>query len=152
MPRPNNVGIGVGVVVFNDKGCVLMGIRKGAHAPNTWSFPGGWVDYEDPTLAGVAQRELLEETGLKLSENFKVLGVSTESFPEQTVPFRTVTVYLEAEQVIRGAPTVPVQEPEKCFCWAWLDPRGEVYPTFAGIPQIWETVQIRSEEIAAGGY
>jgi 8-oxo-dGTP diphosphatase len=140
--------VGVGVVVFNDNGCVLMGLRKGAHAPGTWSFPGGWVDYEDESLEAAGLRELGEETDLTGEFDLNLFAVSTEKFPEQTPPFRTITVYLKANCVIDGAPMVKVMEPDKCVVWAWLDPRAKDFgPVFAGIPQMWKKVIEESEEI-----
>jgi putative (di)nucleoside polyphosphate hydrolase len=61
---------GVGIVVFNADGLVLMGERhdfKGA-----WQFPQGGIDAgEDPWTA--AQRELYEETGIK-ADKVSLLG------------------------------------------------------------------------------
>lgn len=57
-------GICVGIVVFNDKGRVLL-IQRASHdsLPNKWEIPGGAVDDEDPSLLYGAARELWEETG-----------------------------------------------------------------------------------------
>jgi ADP-ribose pyrophosphatase len=52
----------VGAVVFH-KGSVLLVRRKNPPARGKWSVPGGKVRPGE-TLAGAAQRETLEETGI----------------------------------------------------------------------------------------
>lgn len=53
--------LGVGIVVFNADGRVLMGERR--DFPGAWQFPQGGIDAgEEPWPA--AQRELFEETGI----------------------------------------------------------------------------------------
>jgi ADP-ribose pyrophosphatase YjhB (NUDIX family) len=48
MSRPNNVGVGVAMLVVNTTDeTVLLLKRKGAHAEGTWACPGGWIDFED---------------------------------------------------------------------------------------------------------
>ncbi|MFB7667601.1 NUDIX domain-containing protein [Kitasatospora sp. NPDC056138] len=56
--------IGVGVVVRDDSGRVLM-IRRAAHdvLPGLWEYPGGGREDGEPVPMGAA-RELTEETGL----------------------------------------------------------------------------------------
>lgn len=73
---------GVGIVVFNDDGLVLMGER--IDFPDSWQFPQGGIDAdEDPWLA--AQRELYEEAGIA-ADKIEYLGETTEwltyDFPE----------------------------------------------------------------------
>lgn len=54
--------MGAGVVVFNDKGQLLL-LRHVFHGSHPWGLPGGWVNRkEEPAVA--ALRELQEETGL----------------------------------------------------------------------------------------
>ena len=53
----------VGVIIFNAKGQVWYGRRKGQKGPHQWQFPQGGIDPgEKPKHA--ALRELWEETGL----------------------------------------------------------------------------------------
>jgi 8-oxo-dGTP diphosphatase len=57
--------VGVGVVVRDDEGRLLLVRRAGAPARGLWSLPAGFVDAgEDPRVA--AAREAREETGLEV--------------------------------------------------------------------------------------
>lgn len=52
---------GVALIIRkNDK--VLLGKRKGNHAPNTWGFPGGHLEMWE-SFKNAALRELKEEVG-----------------------------------------------------------------------------------------
>ena len=42
--------VGVGVMIQNEKGEVLLGLRQGSHGAGEWSFPGGHLDFEKPFL------------------------------------------------------------------------------------------------------
>ena len=61
---PNRPYVGVGVIVFRDQEVILVKRNK---EPNKgqWSIPGG-KQMIGETLAEAAQRELLEETGVKV--------------------------------------------------------------------------------------
>lgn len=62
----------VGIVIFNEKGEVFIGRRRGQSGFWIWQFPQGGIDKgESPKQA--AFRELYEETGLK-KPHVKILG------------------------------------------------------------------------------
>ncbi len=54
----------VGIVVFNSKGKVWLGRRKGEKTKYKWQFPQGGID-KGESATDAAFRELWEETGLK---------------------------------------------------------------------------------------
>ncbi len=59
-----NPGVGAAVVVWDDKGRLLLIKRaKGATKPGLWAIPAGYVDYGEDVREAAA-RELAEETGL----------------------------------------------------------------------------------------
>jgi len=58
---------GVGVMVRNEKGEVLLGLRYGSHGAGEWSFPGGKVDLGE-TMEETARRETKEETNLEITD------------------------------------------------------------------------------------
>jgi 8-oxo-dGTP diphosphatase len=63
---PDRPIVGVGAVVVNDDGQVLL--AKRAHEPlkGEWSLPGGGVEIGE-TLEAAVVREILEETGLTVT-------------------------------------------------------------------------------------
>lgn len=58
--------IGVGGIVFNDKGQVLMIQRNQPPAMGLWSVPGGKLEAGE-SLADTCKREIKEETGLDVA-------------------------------------------------------------------------------------
>lgn len=62
--QPRHPVIGVGGLVF-DRGNVLL-VKRGSHpAKGYWSIPGGKVAHGE-SLAEAVEREMLEETGLRV--------------------------------------------------------------------------------------
>lgn len=55
--------VGVGVMIQNEKGEVLLGLRQGSHGAGEWSFPGGHLEFGE-TVFQTAKREVEEESGL----------------------------------------------------------------------------------------
>jgi len=54
---------GVGMLVINEEGLILAGLRRHASGDKAWQLPQGGLEYrEDPEKA--AYRELAEETGI----------------------------------------------------------------------------------------
>jgi len=62
------IGVGVGACIFNQKGEILLLKRtdKCTNEPNTWSVPGGHVEYGE-TLEKTVIRECLEEIGITVT-------------------------------------------------------------------------------------
>lgn len=58
------VKVGVGVIIVNAAGQILLGKRCGSHAPY-WSIPGGHVE-QGETFEQTAIREVAEECGLHI--------------------------------------------------------------------------------------
>lgn len=58
--------VGVGAVIFNAHGDVLLVRRKHEPLAHQWSLPGGGLDAGETLQAGTA-REVLEETGLTVT-------------------------------------------------------------------------------------
>ncbi len=119
----DKVIVGLGVVVINQKGQVLIGKRKGFAAK--YSIPGGHLDAGETFEVG-AVREVKEETGMNIKDP-KVIAVTNnlETFRETGKHY--VSVILLAK-TFSDEPRV--MEPEKCETWLWCDPAQLPEPHF----------------------
>ncbi len=123
MEQAHRVLVGVGILVLNREGKVLIGKRKG-FVPK-YSIPGGGLGCGETFEEG-AMREALEETGLVI-KNPKVIGITNnlETYKETGKHYVSV-VMLVTE--FEGEPCVT--EPEKCESWDWCDPKNLPMPHF----------------------
>ena len=115
--------VGVGVILVNHQGQVLLGKRKGSHAPY-WSIAGGHLELGE-SFESAAIREVAEETGFLIT-NPSVIAVTNnlETWRESGLHYISVTLLAEVE----GEPQL--LEPEKCEGWVWCDPRALPEPHF----------------------
>lgn len=107
--------VGVGVMVKNSQGQVLMGLRKSPYGEGTWSFPGGHLEFEE-TMAEVAIRETKEETGLDVSELELVSLADEMGSLDKGKHYVNVGFLAHASF---GEPKVT--EPEKWEKWGWFN-------------------------------
>ena len=120
-PRPR---IGIGVILLNPAGHILIGKREGSHAP-FWSIPGGYLEPGE-TFEFAAIREVKEETGLDIV-NPSVLCVVNNLETYKTEGLHVISVCLLAREVTGDT---KVMEPEKCSGWQWCDPADLPEPHF----------------------
>jgi 8-oxo-dGTP diphosphatase len=106
MPR-----VGVGVFVVRD-GAFLMGLRRGAHGAETWSLPGGHLEFGE-SFEDAAAREVAEETGVAVG-NLRVAAVTNDVFAGEGRHY--VTVWMVGEWVAGEAEE---REPEKFVRLGW---------------------------------
>lgn len=117
---------GVAVFVFNDKGEVLLGKRKGSHGAGTYSLPGGHIDFGESVHFTVV-REVFEETGLQVCITNDV-GWSQAFFEKEQKHYITILFVVR----IKGVATEPVlKEPDKCEGWQWYATNKLPEPLFA---------------------
>lgn len=107
-PHPR---VGLGIVIIRD-GHVLVGRRIGAHGANTWSIPGGHVEFGE-SWEMCAKREAEEETGLIL-DNIKFLSVTDDHDIGEGKHY--VTIFMKSE-CVQGEPTIT--EPDKYVELRW---------------------------------
>ncbi len=107
-----NVRVGVGVCVISN-GKFLIGKRLGKHGENTYSFPGGHMEYGEDWFE-TAKREVKEETNLDIKE-MKLLGITNDVFKETGKHYVTIFVIARYEN-----DTIINCEPEKCCGWDWV--------------------------------
>lgn len=106
------VRVGVGVVVRKN-GKVLFGKRLSTHGKNTWSFPGGHLEYRE-TFEQCAIREVLEESGINIKK-IKLGGVTNDIHKTGK---HYITVFMISDWKSGEA---RVLEPEKMADWGWYE-------------------------------
>lgn len=93
---PDKPVLAVGAVVFKDDK-VLLVKRGKAPARNMWAIPGGKVELGE-TLKEAAQRELLEETGIRIKAGNPVYSFEViKRDPAGKILFHYFIVDLEAQ-------------------------------------------------------
>ena len=142
--------VGIGVMIQNEKGEALLGLRQGSHGAGEWSFPGGHLEFGE-TVFQTAQREVKEETGLDVNQ-FKLISVADEMRYIKSDGKHYLNIGVKAEYQ-GGEPKV--MEPDKCKEWEWFSldnlPKkmlegteltirnfkaGEIYQQFLSLPKI----------------
>lgn len=124
MSESQVVKVGVGIIIENERGEILVGKRQGSHAPY-YSIPGGSLEPGE-TFEQAAVRECQEETGLQIS-NPIVINITNnlQTFEEFGIHFVSVNLYTTD---FNGSPKV--MEPEKCKGWEWVNPNQLPQPHF----------------------
>lgn len=114
--QPEYPRVGIGVILVNGEGQILLGKRKNSHAPY-WSIPGGHLEMGE-TFEACAIREVEEETGIRL-ENVRFVAVTNDLATHTACGKHYISIALLAE----GVTQQPwLCEPEKCEAWMWCDP------------------------------
>lgn len=107
----SQVRVGVGVFVWRG-GKFLMGRRRGSHGHDTWSLPGGHLEFNE-TLEECAIREVQEETGMQV-KNVRFLALTEDRFEADGKHY--VTIWVECDWT-QGEPTIT--EPDKYLTQQW---------------------------------
>ena len=124
MPDTNIPKVGLGVIILNKDGKILVGKRKGSHAQK-YSIPGGHLELGETFEAGTI-RELKEETDLTI-EDPVVIAVTNnlETFREEGKHYISVVLL-----VTHYSGELKNREPEKCEGFSWVDPHELPEPHF----------------------
>lgn len=105
--------VGIGVFVFKD-GKFLMGKRRNSHAADTWSIPGGHLEFGE-TPEQTAIREIAEETGLEV-ENARFGAITNDIFLDDNKHYISIWMITNWKS---GEPTIT--EPDKYIDHVWVD-------------------------------
>lgn len=119
-----SVNIGIGVIITNDKGEVLIGKRIGKHAPK-YSIVGGKPEVGE-TFEQTAIREVKEETNLDII-NPKVIAITNNLETYKEEGYHSVSVILLAEKYTGE---LQLMEPSKCERWIWCNPNKLLQPHY----------------------
>ena len=106
-----------GVVLFNDKGEVLVGERQ--NYPGNFQFPQGGLHANEQPLAG-AIREFFEETGLNLVNHRLVYEFPqwlTYQFPQGEIPPELAGYDGQKQKWYLFFWNVSSEEPEESICY-----------------------------------
>lgn len=122
MEQEKKPKVGVGVMILNSSGDVLLGKRiddpikasSDLHGEGCWTMPGGKLDFGETLLDGAA-REVLEETSIKIDKTkTKFLSITDE--------IRPGVHYVTAGFLCKDFEGEPkTMEPEEITEWKWYN-------------------------------
>lgn len=111
--------VGVGVFVWH-QGKFLVQKRLGSHGAQSWSLPGGHLEFKE-TIAAAAKREVLEELGVRI-KNIEIVAATNDIFKKEAKHY--ITIWVKSE-LASGTPTI--MEPHRIAEIRWAD--------FANLPR-----------------
>lgn len=106
--------VGVGVIVVDSQGRILLGERCNSHGARTWGPPGGHLEFGE-TFEACAIREVQEEVGLEV-ENPKLIGFTNDVFEAEGKHY--VSFFLQVDLPLNQQ--IQVLEPDKVKSWQWF--------------------------------
>ncbi len=120
-----NVVVGVGVIITNKQGQVLVGKRSSQHAPY-WSIFGGHVDPGE-SFETCAIREIKEEIGIDIDKP-TVFGISNNLQTFRQEGKHTVSICMHVQY--DGEVSPKIMEEDKCEALIWVSPDALPEPHF----------------------
>ena len=115
-PGKDYIGVGVGVMIFNGKGELLLA-KRGREAKNErgcWEVPGGSVDFGE-TRAQAAVREAKEELGVDVLIVQELPGID-HLIPEEGQHWVTTPFMVK----VKAGQKPKIMEPHKCDELGWF--------------------------------
>lgn len=116
--------VGLGVIIVNSEGKILVKKRRGSHAQK-WAIPGGHLELGETFEAG-AIREIKEETDLDI-ENPKVVAITNNLETYRAEGEHYISIILFADKYTGELKNM---EPDKCEEQCWVDPNNLPGPHF----------------------
>ena len=106
--------VGLGVLIFNHSGQILLGKRKRGHGVSSWGPPGGHLEFGE-SFENCAIREVLEETGLEIVSP-RFVAVTNDFFEVENKHY--ISVFMKAEYPVKQE--IENREPDKTEMWMWF--------------------------------
>lgn len=117
--------VGISVLVMKQRK-LLLGKRRGSHGAGEYACPGGHLEHLE-SFQTCAEREVLEETGLKIgSLRFLRVLNATQYAPKHYVDLAFVAEWRSGNPEVR--------EPDKVDRWDWYAIDALPSPLFAMLP------------------
>ena len=107
--------VGIGVIIENSEKQILIGKRKGDHAPY-YSIPGGHLEMGE-SFEEAAIREIAEECNLRIFDP-KVISITNNLKTYKQEGKHSVSVIL---LVTKFEGQLLNLEPHKCESWEWFN-------------------------------
>jgi 8-oxo-dGTP diphosphatase len=118
--------VGIGILIFNDKGQVLIHKRKSSHGEGEYAGLGGHLEYGE-SFEDCAKREVMEEAGIEI-EDIRFLCLAHVIYP----PKHFIDIGLTAK--IKSGQIPKIMEPDKSSEQGWFDIDDIPTPLFANMP------------------
>lgn len=115
MSKRKSPFVGIGVMIQNNQGQILLGLRQGSHGAGEWCFPGGYLEWGEKVFAG-ARREVKEEIGLEVGK-LEIISIVDELRYLKSDNKHFLNLGVKAEY-LGGKPQL--KEPDKCREWRWF--------------------------------
>jgi 8-oxo-dGTP diphosphatase len=108
----NKPKVGVACFIFKD-GKFLIGFRKGSHGEDSWSIPGGHLEFGE-SFEQTAYREVLEETGLKV-QNIRFGALTNDIFKNDNKHY--VSIWMISDY---AGGKEKITEPDRYVSMRWV--------------------------------
>lgn len=108
------IRIGVMILVYDENARLLLGVRKGSTGAGLLAFPGGAIEIGE-TYEEAAARELLEETGLIVTES-SIYNYASPLYQTDSVQWMSIVVNVK----VNNLQDLRVVEPDKCEYWKFF--------------------------------
>lgn len=114
-PGKDHIGVGVGALIFNDEGHLLLALRgkKAKNEQGKWEIPGGSVEFGE-TIEEALKREIKEELDIEI-EVTEMLQLCNHIIPDEDQHWVSPTYICK---ITEGEPKI--MEPEKCDEVGWF--------------------------------
>jgi 8-oxo-dGTP diphosphatase len=131
----NRPSVGVGVILHDGQGRIVLGKRDKSHGSGEWSMPGGHLEWGE-NFQECCAREVEEETGIIIG-NVEPIQFTNDLFwyPDWTVEKHYVTLFFIAERVTGE----PVQKEDKFLTPKWFGLESLPSPLFPPLAKLLKT-------------